>query len=94
MPLDQIYMTSNSLNNNEFKDEKQIREEKYIVQMEVNITKINKNSASIKQNINQSYNDKEELLKCIVPNNSKENKDNLIISTLQDENLKNKVFKT
>jgi hypothetical protein len=89
MPLDQIYMTSNSMNIIELKDEKKSVEEKYTVQMEVNIAKINKNSSNLKYNINT---EKEEFNKYVVSNNSKENINN---SSNQDEsklNSQNKVI--
>lgn len=54
MPLDQIYMTSSSIIVPEYKDDKRRAEENFTVQMEVNIAKINKNSANSIYNINQT----------------------------------------
>jgi hypothetical protein len=92
MPLDQIYMTSNSININDLKDDKKGLEENYTVQMEVNIAKINKNSTNVKYNINQSIMNKEELDKCIVPDFSKKDTDNLSNPKPSKENFQNKVI--
>ena len=54
MPLDQIYMTSNSINTPEYREERKPAVENFTVQMEVNIAKINKNPANAKINLNQT----------------------------------------